>query len=91
MIIKMEENDTFKLKRLQYEKDSLVDLISRNMNAEVSQYWFDRLVEATANLDLYKQEITEKYVAPKLAKEQLDKATWKADFIKQELEVTVNA
>ena len=60
------------------------------MNSVPNDFWFNKLVESNIALQECKDEMTTKYINPKLTKEQLEKAVWKADFINQELEVTVN-
>lgn len=88
--VAMTEEDGLKLKRAQYEKDTVSDLILRNMSSEPSRFWIDKLTEASIFLDDCKQEMTLKYIVPKLTKEQLNVASWKANFKTYELEVTVN-
>ena len=88
--IEMTKEDNLKLKRAQYEKDSIADLIARNMNSTPNQFWLDKLVDANIVLEDCKQEMTRKYIAPNLSPEDLAKASWSANFIEHSLEVTVN-
>lgn len=85
--IKMEEQDNLRLKRAQYEKDSIADLIARNMNEVPSQFWIDKLVDATISLEDCKQEMSKKYIFPQFTPDELKRVNWKANFTEGEFEV----
>lgn len=87
--LKIDEQDINNLQRAQYEYDTIFDLINRNNN-QPSDFWLEKLVEANIRLNLYKNEITTKYIEPKVDKKDLEKTTWTANFRTEELEVVID-